>query len=41
MFRRPHHQRIACVLATLNSDLLQQAQCYFAGGTAIVLSMDE
>ncbi|MEN9866485.1 MAG: hypothetical protein RL748_2075 [Pseudomonadota bacterium] len=41
MFKRAHHQRIARVLAALDSDLLQQAQCYFAGGTAIVLLLDE
>jgi hypothetical protein len=41
MFSRPHHQRIAKVLQSLNSDLLQQADCFFAGGTAIVLSLAE
>jgi Nucleotidyl transferase AbiEii toxin, Type IV TA system len=41
MFKRPHHQRIAQVLAALDSALLEQAQCYFAGGTAIVLLLDE
>lgn len=41
MFDRPHHQLIAKVLQTLNSDLLQDAECYFAGGTAIVLSLAE
>lgn len=41
MFKRPHHQRIAQVLAALDADLLQQTQCYFAGGTAIVLLLDE
>jgi hypothetical protein len=41
MFNRSHHQRIAKVLQSLNSDLLQQADCFFAGGTAIVLSLAE
>lgn len=41
MFDRPHHQRIAKVLNALNSDLLQEAECYFGGGTAIVLSLGE
>lgn len=29
------------ILQALNSDLLLQAKCYFAGGTAIVLSLAE
>ena len=41
MFDRPHHQRIAKILQALNSDLLLDAECYFAGGTAIVLSLAE
>jgi hypothetical protein len=41
MFNRPHHQRIAKILTAFNSELLQKAECYFAGGTAIVLSLDE
>lgn len=41
MFKRPHHQRIEKILRALNSDLLVQAECYFGGGTAIVLSLDE
>lgn len=41
MFDRPHHQRIAKILQALNSDLLLQAECFFAGGTAIVLSLAE
>lgn len=41
MFKRPHHQRIAQVLHALNADLLAQAECYFGGGTAIVLLLDE
>lgn len=41
MFDRPHHQRIAKVLHSLNCNLLSEAECYFAGGTAIVLSLGE
>ena len=37
MFKRPHHQRIAHVLAALNSDVLAQHQCWFGGGTCIAL----
>ncbi|WP_070249105.1 nucleotidyl transferase AbiEii/AbiGii toxin family protein [Duganella phyllosphaerae] len=41
MFKRPHHQRIARLLASLNADFLAQSGCYFGGGTALVLSMNE
>lgn len=41
MFNRPHHQRIARLLASLNADFLAQSGCYFGGGTALVLSMNE
>jgi len=41
MFERPHHQRIAKVLHALNADLLVETQCYFGGGTAIVLLLSE
>ena len=41
MFKRPHHQRIAKLLASLNADLLARSGCYFGGGTAIVLSLGE
>lgn len=41
MFKRLHHQRVATVLHAFNRDLLQEAECYFGGGTAIVLSLDE
>ena len=37
MFRREHHRDIALVLTSLDSDLFRQHQCYFGGGTAIVL----
>jgi hypothetical protein len=41
MFKREHHQRIAKVLEALNPATLGQAECYFAGGTAIVLALNE
>lgn len=41
MFIRPHHQRIAKVLESLNTDLLRQHNCLFAGGTAIALRYGE
>lgn len=41
MFKRPHHQRIARLLQALDSELLTRAECYFGGGTAIVLALDE
>jgi hypothetical protein len=41
MFERLHHQRIAKFLSSLNADFLAQTGCYFGGGTAIVLSLNE
>jgi hypothetical protein len=41
MFKRPHHQRIARLLAALDVDVLGRAQCFFGGGTAIVLMLGE
>ena len=41
MFKRDHHNRIAAVLQSLNSEILLQHQCLFGGGTAITLSHDE
>lgn len=41
MFRRPHHNAIATVLAALDDRLLLEAECYFGGGTAIVLALHE
>lgn len=40
-FRRPHHQKIAIILESLDSDLLQSCECYFGGGTAIALVKGE
>lgn len=41
MFDRPHHQRIARVLLSLNGSLLREHGCLFGGGTAIVLRRGE
>ena len=41
MFKRPHHQRVARILDALNVPLLTEAACYFGGGTAIVLLLNE
>ena len=41
MFVRAHHQRIATVLSRLNAALLKENACYFGGGTAIALLMNE
>ena len=41
MFTRPHHQRIAKVLESLDADLLKKHNCLFAGGTAIALGYGE
>jgi hypothetical protein len=41
MFERLHHRRIARFLAFLDADFLVRSGCYFGGGTAIVLSLNE
>jgi Nucleotidyl transferase AbiEii toxin, Type IV TA system len=41
MFSNPHHQRIFKVLLALNAPLLKQHECYFGGGTAIVMQLNE
>lgn len=41
MFERPHHRRIARVLAALDADLLREANCLFGGGTALALRFGE
>ena len=41
MFERPHHQRIAQVLLTLDGMLLRNHNCFFGGGTAIALRYGE
>jgi len=41
MFERSHHQRIQSLLSALNVEFLSQNKCFFGGGTAIVLALDE
>jgi len=41
MFERPHHQRIARVLAALDADVLRAHGCWFGGGTCIALRFGE
>jgi len=37
MFKREHHQKVLGILRKMNRDFLQDAKCYFGGGTAIAL----
>jgi Nucleotidyl transferase AbiEii toxin, Type IV TA system len=41
MFSHPHHQRILKLLMALDAELLQQSECFFGGGTAIVMQLGE
>lgn len=41
MFERPHHQRIAQILTSLDGELLRAHCCWFGGGTAIALRHGE
>lgn len=41
LFERPHHHRIAAVLAALGADALANAGCLFGGGTAMALRYGE
>jgi hypothetical protein len=41
LFRRLHHQRVAEVLSMLDAPLLAEHNCWFGGGTAIVLDNGE
>lgn len=41
MFRRLHHQQVAEVLSILDAPLLAEHNCWFGGGTAIVLANGE
>ena len=41
MYDRPHHQRIARVLESLDGGLLREHRCWFGGGTAISLRLGE
>ena len=41
MFSHPHHQRILQLLSALDGEFLRQSECYFGGGTAIVMLLAE
>lgn len=41
MFNREHHQKIAELLAQLDSRFMLLSSCFFGGGTAISLQLDE
>lgn len=41
MFHRTHHKFIALILKALNTELFKKYECYFGGGTAIVLTHNE
>lgn len=41
LFRRPHHNAILEALRCFDGDLFEEAECFFGGGTAIVLSLGE
>ncbi|MEG3190931.1 nucleotidyl transferase AbiEii/AbiGii toxin family protein [Lysobacter sp. D1-1-M9] len=41
MFERAHHRRIASVLNAFDAELLERVHCFFGGGTAIVLALNE
>jgi hypothetical protein len=41
VFRRERHQQIASVLSMLDSELLEEEQCFFGGGTAMALMFGE
>lgn len=41
MYRREHHRRISKIIQAFDPEVLEHAQCYFGGGTAIVLLLDE
>ena len=40
-FRRPHHQKIEKIIQAINPDVLNHAECFFGGGTAISLMLGE
>ena len=41
MFERDHHNRIQTLLSALDTDFLAKNKCFFGGGTAIVLALNE
>ena len=40
-FRRPAHRDVVSVLSAMNASFLRDTQCYFGGGTRIVLELGE
>lgn len=40
-YQRAHHRRIASLLNMMDADFLESNQCYFGGGTAIALQLEE
>ncbi|CDH03992.1 hypothetical protein [Xenorhabdus bovienii] len=34
-YRLEHHAKIARILESIDADFIEDAECYFAGGTAI------
>lgn len=40
-YRYLHHQRIASLLEKFDANLLEEAHCYFGGGTAIAMQLGE
>jgi hypothetical protein len=40
-FRRPHHRAVARALKSLNAELLEEAECFFGGGTHLTMSYGE
>lgn len=40
-FKRKHHQLVAKLLRAFDPSILLQTECFFGGGTAIALSLDE
>jgi len=41
MFERAHHNRIQALLSALDAEFLTRNKCFFGGGTAIVLALNE
>jgi hypothetical protein len=41
LYSRHHHRNVAAILESLDGDILAEHQCYFGGGTAIVLRRGE
>lgn len=41
MYKRPHHQKVDALLSAMNAEFLREAKCFFGGGTAIALLLDE